>query len=243
MKILRITSRENPRAKHVVKLLASRDYRWEQKQYVLEGVRALDGLQQVDELFVRDGLQAPDIKTKALYTLSPVLFEAIAGTEHSQGVIAVCAMPPEPRNVEKKKRYLLLDRLQDPGNVGTIIRTACAFGLDGVLLTKGSTDPFAPKVVRAAMGADHTLPVKILQDLTDLAGCTIIAADMKGSPLKKFVWPDGFVLCIGSEAHGVSPEITALARSCVSIPMGKNMESLNAAVSAGILMYSAAQAG
>jgi TrmH family RNA methyltransferase len=239
MKTLRLTSRENPRAKHVVKLMASRDYRFEQKQYVLEGVRSLDGLQEVDELFVRDGAPAPSIKTKALYNLSPVLFEAIAGTEHSQGVIAVCSMPPALEVVDKNKRYFLLDRLQDPGNMGAIMRTACAFGFNGVLFIKGSADPFSPKVVRSAMGAEHITPIKLLQDLKELSGCVIIAADTKGLPLPKFSWPAGFVLCIGNEGNGISSELLSLAKSCVSIPIQKDMESLNAAVSAGILAYAA----
>jgi TrmH family RNA methyltransferase len=237
MKILRITSRENPRVKHIVKLMASRDYRYEQKQYVLEGARSLDGLQQVEEIFVRDGIEPPAIKAKALYTLSPSLFEATAGTEHSQGVMAISALPPQLEIIDHKKRYILLDRLQDPGNMGTIIRTACAFGLEGLLLTKGSTDPFSPKVVRSAMGAERSMPLRLLRSLEELSGCNVIVADMKGNPLPAFVWPSGYVLCIGSEAQGIAPELHNIANDTVAIPMNKKMESLNAAVSAGILLY------
>jgi TrmH family RNA methyltransferase len=239
VKSLIITSKDNPRVKHIIKLLESRDCRYEHKQYVLEGIRALDGLKTVEELFVREGASAPSIVTKALYTLSPKVFDVVAKTEHSQGVMAVCAMPPEISKIDLNKRYILLDRLQDPGNMGAIMRTACAFGFDGVLITKGSVDPFSPKAVRSAMGAEHITPIKQLQNLDELAPCNIIAADMHGTSLPSFNWPSGFVLCIGSEAHGISQEIETMSQCSVAIPIQKNMESLNASVSAGILAYAA----
>jgi TrmH family RNA methyltransferase len=139
-------------------------------------------------------------------------------------------------DVDPGSRYVFLDRLQDPGNMGTILRTACAFGLKGAILSEGCTDPYAPKVVRAAAGALETLDIIRLNGVEELRGLFVVAADLQGEDLQRFSWPRGFVLVIGNEARGVSPTVKEAAQASVRIPLAC-VESLNAAVSAAIILY------
>jgi TrmH family RNA methyltransferase len=136
-------------------------------------------------------------------------------------------------------RYVLLDRLQDPGNMGTIVRICCAFALTGVILTPGCVDPFAPKVVRAAAGGIGALDIIRIASLDEVRALPLIAADAGGSDVAGFAWPESFVLAVGNEAGGLSPEVRRAAAAVVAVPMTGCMESLNAAVSAGILLYCA----
>ncbi len=239
MNASRITSRSNPRIVHVKKLLADKRYRYERRQYAAEGVRVLDNASAVRELFVCEGVPVPPVPCAAVHAVSPAVFKTISTTEHSQGVVAVLDMRLfGPDRIDRNGRYVLLDRLQDPGNVGTIIRTAGAFGIDGIIVTPGSADPFSPKTVRAAASVMDKIDV-IAADAAALAGCTVIAADLRGEDARSFPWPDAFVLAIGNEANGISDEVRAVARSVVSLPLSGDIESLNAAVSAAIVLYCA----
>ena len=241
MKVSSISSKDNTRIKHLKKLLADRAYRYEHRRYVLEGVRALDGLSLIDELFVREGSFVPDIEVCARYDVSPYVFDAVADTGQSQGIMAICTMPEVVDPIDPQKMYLLLDHIQDPGNMGTMIRTACAFGFQGVLLSEGCTDPYSPKAARSAMGALHKIGVRSFASVEELAGFTLVVGDATGEPLSSFRWPASFVLCVGSEAHGVSAPLRAIAHHTVSIPILPVMESLNAAVAAGIMSYDASR--
>ena len=142
----------------------------------------------------------------------------------------------------QKGRYLFLEQAQDPGNLGTIIRTAAWFGLDGVLLGKGSTELWNQKVIQASMGAIFKIPHKYvaLEELGDV-GLPIISTSLQGDDLSNFKWPEGFILCLGNEGKGISNELSALANSNVFIEAKENKgaESLNVAASASILLYSA----
>ena len=136
-----------------------------------------------------------------------------------------------------KGRYLLLDRIQDPGNMGTIIRTACSFGIEGIILMKGTVDPYSPKAARAAMSALDKVSITKIDSLTELAGYQLIAADTSGVDLRSFHWPDNFILAVGNEANGLCEEITRSAESIVSIPVSGNIESLNAAIACAIVLF------
>ena len=155
-----------------------------------------------------------------------------------QGIAAEVAIPL--RSVQPPQgRCLLLDGLQDPANVGAIIRTAVAAGYEDIYLA-GCADPFSPKSVRASMSG--VFFARIMQGtqeeiLSAIAGMPVIAADMGGEDVFSFTPPEKFVLCIGSEGNGLSEPVRARAAHTVRIPMGERTESLNAAVSAGILMY------
>ena len=134
---------------------------------------------------------------------------------------------------------LLLDCLQDPGNLGTVIRTANAAGYGQIYLIN-CTDPYSPKAVRASMGGIFRVTLyRADRDeiFNILKGVPLICADMNGENIFEFTPPQKFCLCIGNEGSGISDEVSARADFTVKIPMRATCESLNAAVSAGIAMY------
>lgn len=165
-------------------------------------------------------------------------FAAVCDEKTPQGIAAEVAIPL--RSVQPPQgRCLLLDGLQDPANVGAIIRTAVAAGYEDVYLA-GCADPFSPKSVRASMSG--VFFARIMQGtqeeiLSAIAGMSVIAADMGGEDVFSYVAPEKFCLAVGSEGSGLSALVRSRADVTVRIPMDARTESLNAAVSAGILMY------
>jgi TrmH family RNA methyltransferase len=174
-------------------------------------------------------------------------FAQLAGTETPQGIIAVI----EPRRwtladlaVAPGAPGLVLDGVQDPGNVGTLLRTAFALGASGVILLRGTADPANPKVVRGAMGATFRLPAVPLEEPELKAWATrervtLWAAAAEGTPLSRLTAPERLALVVGNEGAGVSPAVRALAQHQVAIPLVRGAESLNVAVAAGILLHEA----
>lgn len=165
-------------------------------------------------------------------------FAAVCDEKTPQGIAAEVTIPL--RSVQPPQgRCLLLDGLQDPANVGAIIRTAVAAGYEDVYLA-GCADPFSPKSVRASMSG--VFFARIMQGtqeeiLSAIAGMSVIAADMDGEDVFSYVAPEKFCLAVGSEGSGLSALVRSRADVTVRIPMDARTESLNAAVSAGILMY------
>jgi TrmH family RNA methyltransferase len=141
-------------------------------------------------------------------------------------------------------RIVAMDGVQDPGNVGTIIRTADAAGFDGVLLSTQCADVFSPKVLRATMGSIFRMGIRVTDDLPGLladmvqGGASVLSSQLDGEPFyQRSPLNDRFVLVIGSEGNGVTDEVKAVATHRVKLPMRGGAESLNAAVAAGIMMY------
>ena len=147
---------------------------------------------------------------------------------------------PEKTLCAPTGKSLLLDGVADPGNVGAIIRTANAAGYEEIYLTEDCADPYAPKSVRASMSGvffTKLFRAKRLEILSILAETPIVVADMGGENVFQFQAPEHFALAIGNEANGISKETFERAAHTVKIPMQATQESLNAAVSAGIIMY------
>jgi len=180
-----------------------------------------------------------------LEIVDDVPFAAYAVTENPQGILCVCERPEPPAPAASDPFALILDRLQEPGNLGTILRTACAIGLTAVWLTEGTTDPYAPKAIRAGMGAQFSLH---LHPLPRLADARPLLAEIGYSPLwlavphagtdcysEEFHLP-GSGLVIGNEANGIED---LGAGQPVRIPMPGDAESLNAAQAATILLFEA----
>lgn len=172
------------------------------------------------------------------------LLEAVTDTRTPQGICASFELPRPLPLIQAPDRIVALDGVQDPGNVGTIWRTADAAGLQGLLLGAGCADPLSPKVQRSAMGSGFRLPYMQTGDLpAALAvlrerGWTVIASDLRGGDFYRHSDPGArFVLVIGSEAHGISDATRAAADMLLKLPMRGGAESLNAAVAAGIMMY------
>lgn len=250
-----ISSRENVLYKRTTKLLR-RKYRDETGLYLLEGKKPLtDALGTgiaIEKIFVCDGTD-PDLPEEIVSGqdvtgLTRDLFEALSDTRHSQGVIAVArqrTLSGEEFCRQASGRHIVvLDRLQDPGNAGTIIRTAEAAGYAGILALKGTTDIYAPKVVRAAAGSLFRVPVMtgVTEDeaigMMEKGGWLLVTACADAEEDCFCTAPGGpAALVIGNEGRGVSEGLNGRADLRVRIPMEGEIESLNAAVAAGILMY------
>lgn len=180
------------------------------------------------------------------FILTDELFAQLSDTKNPQGIALICKAPVQkgPRSPARVGGlYLAADGMADPGNLGTLIRTADAFSFDAVLLTAGTVWPANPKVIRASMGSCFHLPIILFDEVKDLvdylapAGIPLYAADPKGSLLIENLPPGGGALLVGNEAHGLSEEARKSAAFLVSIPMPGRAESLNAAVAASICAY------
>jgi RNA methyltransferase, TrmH family len=181
----------------------------------------------------------------SVWQVLPTLFDALADTVTPQGIMAVVPMPEADAALARSADLILvLDNIRDPGNLGTMLRTAQAAGVQSVLLSPGCVDPYAPKVVRSAMGAHLHLP--LLPDLDWLSIEQILAdkqrllADMHAPvALWDVDWTRPTALIVGSEAFGAGAEARRLATTSVRLPMAGDAESLNAAVATAILLYEA----
>ena len=249
-----ITSRDNAKIKYAC---AVRD---SEKQRAADGVFFAEGPKLILELCksctpaVVYATEAALARTPALAALqsvttlvAPHVAEKLAGTKSSQGVFALLQTPAPPTHLlHSARRLLALEGVQDPGNVGTLLRSAAAFGFDGVLLGPGCAAPFAPKTLRASMGAAGRLPVLVVSDLpaalTALRGrgVTCLAAALYHSrPLDEVGtdFPGGVCLVIGSEGQGLTDAAVAACDAAVRIPMTYLVESLNAGVAGSVLLW------
>ena len=178
-----------------------------------------------------------------VYCVPRSLLESVCDTRSPQGLCATFSQPKPIGLDALPPRLVALDGVQDPGNCGTIWRTADAAGFQGILFGAGSADPMSGKVLRAAMGSAFRLPYCKTDDLqTTLrrlqgSGWSICASELSGMPFYAASFSEKLVLVVGNEAHGVRPEILRMADQRLKLPMRGKAESLNAAVAAGIMMY------
>jgi RNA methyltransferase, TrmH family len=250
-----ITSRKNPRIQQIKKLLSSAALRQSEGVFIVEGVRlveeALNSGWALREILVSTGLNtrgrdlfdmAASVKCNR-YEVSEAVMAEISDTETPQGIVAVLGMRELPLP-DKLEFALVLDAIRDPGNVGTILRTASAAGVNAVLIAPETADPFSPKVLRAGMGAQLKLPVwdcdwpTIKSLVKEKASLKVFLADMgKGVVLWEAPLKEPIALIICNEANGPSPAARALADEVITIPMPGDSESLNAAIAASLLVY------
>ena len=246
-----ITSRENSIYKQTAKLLRKKS-RDETGQFLLEGTKPLrDALEMgimIEKIFACQGKEPEDwIPREKCVFLEDTLFASLCDTVHSQGVIAVARKPEaaeEDFRAEPAGPVVVLDQLRDPGNAGTIIRTAEAAGFHGIIAVRGSVDLYAPKVVRSAAGSLLRMPVltdvsaqEAIALIRDSGRTLVVTALEKAEDCFEAELPRRAALVIGNEGRGVSPSFLEAADRRVRIPMQGEIESLNAAVAAGILMY------
>lgn len=254
--MIAISSRENKTLK-LLRSLQRKKGRKETGLYFVEGVRMVEEALRwrgsdieaviVSESFEeknRNFVYSLDESGKTVYTAKESLFAEVCNTETPQGIGAILKIPSEVELAEQNANFILiLDGVSEPGNLGTIIRTAEAAGVDVVILTKGCADLYNPKVVRATMGSLFRVPCVIDADSTAITmlkndGFTVIATALNDSVEISSARISGKrALVIGSEAFGVSEEVLSLSDIKVRIPMAGEVESLNAGVAAGISMY------
>lgn len=249
-----ISSPENPKVKEL-RALTRRSVRYRERLFLVEGVRLTEealaaGYPLHLALYVPERLGETPRGAALLERLQsmatafptvPKVLDSIAETVTPQGVVAAVPFPEGP--AEPGDLVLILDRLRDPGNCGTILRTAEAAGVSLVYCAPGTVDPFSPKVVRAGMGAHFRLPLRLsgwpeLREV--LSDRPVWLAEARGGrPYDAVDWRGPVALIVGGEAEGPGEEARALATGTVSIPMPGPAESLNAAVAAGVLLFEA----
>lgn len=253
-----ITSRDNPAVKDYVLISTSRKERRERGLFVTEGVKltceALDAgytaqcvYSTPDALDRYDDAQRLSLASENFYRISSSVAEKLAQSVSPQGIFGVFELPEGEKAFEIKPagKYLILSSLQDPGNVGAILRTAAAFGIDGVIFSADCADLYSPKVLRAAMGGAFKLPVTVVNELSEAverlrgAGISVLAAAPRGDAVSLCDAPlkNGCAVVIGNEGNGLSPALIALCDGALLIPMRADSESLNAAVAAGIILW------
>lgn len=243
--------------------LQKKKYRDEFHSYIAEGERAVEQILKnspgsVSEIFIDQSIEgdffsprAEPVNPEIIRYLPSDLFSELSDTDNPQGIMAICKMPDEMdlEEISHKKFgcLLALDRIQDPGNMGTIIRTAAWFGVDGLLLAKGSVDIFHPKVVRSTAGATGIIPYKN-GDLEDFfkrleeSGweTVLLTRDNDAEEIPKFEPSGKVIITVGNEANGIDRSLFTKNRKVISIP-GEHrkgqVESLNAAVAGGIALY------
>jgi RNA methyltransferase, TrmH family len=249
-----ISSPQNSKIRLVRALMGRRKEREENRAFVVEGVRLLEeafsaGWQPQFVLF-SEALSARGLETVEKYAgrgvevdqAPPHLMDSIADTEATQGVLGVYSLP-DPVTPAELDFLLVADRLRDPGNLGTLLRTAAAAGVQAAVVTPGTTDPFAPKVVRAGMGAHFRLPVisanwDEIDALRQKHNLKLYLADAEGGqPAWKLDLRKPGGLIVGGEAEGASPEARRCVDGIVTIPMPGEAESLNAAIAASIILF------
>lgn len=256
-----ISSVSNGKVKRVAALGKKASYRRETGLFVVEGPKmaAELGRDEVESVYMTESFLKSRKEAGERFrslgcaeTVTDEVMKAMADTKTPQGILAVARQRQyEMKDILKsrgKLHLIILETLQDPGNLGTIMRTAEAAGVSGILMDRGSADVYSPKVIRSTMGAIFRMPFVYVQDLEDAlkeikqAKVRLYAAHLEGArdyDKEDYTGHTGFL--IGNEAKGLSPGITSMADVRVKIPMAGKTESLNAAVAASVFMFEAAR--
>lgn len=246
-----ITSNQNSKIKQVRALSGRAKERREANAFVAEGVRLVEEAAKAnwkfrfvlydDSLSERGKGQIEILKSAGVDVeeVSVGLMQSISDTESPQGILAVLEFPTT--QLPKSTDFILIpDQIRDPGNLGTLLRSAAATGVDAVFISPETTDVFAPKVLRAGMGAHFKLPILSLgweQIAGQIQNLGVYIADMDGTSCWEMDLRKPIALIIGGEAGGASAAARGIASGRVQIPMMRNVESLNAGVAGSILMF------
>lgn len=250
-----ITSAKNP-AVQSAKALQSAKGRREQQAFLCDGEHMTGEAlrtcpEKVRAVFVDEArveafapLLALMPEAAALYQTTAAVLEAVSQVQTPQGIAAVCTLP-EPMPLERQTgRLVLLENVQDPGNVGTILRTLDAAGFSGCILTTGCADPYAPKTLRATMGSVFRIPLSFAEDgaaaveRLNALGYETLGAELHGEPFyQRERLPEKVCVLIGNEGAGLQGETLRCCTRRYKLPMQGGAESLNAGVAAAVMMY------
>lgn len=256
----KITSTSNPQVRQLLQLQKKARLRREEDVFTVEGIKMYQEVPQqqlvhtyVSESFFQKHAELFQESTKRMTLLSDRAFESVSDTQSPQGILclvrqshyALADLLPSKES-GTSPLIMALENLQDPGNLGTVLRTAEGAGVTGILLSAGCVDLYNPKVIRSTMGSVYRMPFFIAEDF-QAAICELkrygvrwYAAHLKGTDShdrQNYRQPTGFL--IGNESRGLSDETASLADCYIRIPMCGKVESLNAAVASAILMYEA----
>lgn len=250
--MIRIESTSNSIFKQTKKLLSPSNRR-KTGMFLIEGERIVkDAISlgaQMEYILISETYQKStdcNFDGQRVYILSDKLFDELKSTVNTQGILAVSKYTDtSPEDIDYSKGlYLYLDSVTDPGNMGTIIRSAAAFGVDGIVLSKGCVDVFNPKVIRSTMSGIFTTKLyfdkdNILENFRDNGYQIIGTFPSDAVSSKGFSYSDKCVIVMGNEANGICAETEKMCTHRVSIPMTEDAESLNVSVACGILLYEA----
>ena len=256
-----ITSRSNPLIIETASL-KEKKYREKNGLFIFEGKKLFDEAVKrgvnIERVFVTEKATKyceNSAFNGEIITVSESVYEKLSSEKSPEGIICVAKYIDKSHNMNKiynkeefeqgEKRIIILSSLRDPGNLGTVIRTAAAFGVDEMILSSDCADIYNPKTVRAAMGTLFSQSISYVQDLPETvkvmngAGYTTLAAvlDEKALPLNELSIGRKTAFIIGNEGHGIDPEVVKSASGTVYIPMEAGVESLNAAIAASVFMW------
>ncbi|MBM0067154.1 TrmH family RNA methyltransferase [Alkalicoccobacillus gibsonii] len=244
-----IESSKNEQIKQWKKLHKKRG-REKANQFLIEGFHLVEeavraGIQMI-AVIVTDEEVIPsswNMDERNIILTNDSVLKELSETDSPQGIIAVCRIPVEQKLSAEQGRYLLIDRVQDPGNIGTLIRTADAVGVNGVIVEKGSVDLYNSKVLRSSQGSIFHVPV-IKGELTNwvdelkTAGVPVFGTSLQNASVYTAIQPsESFALILGNEGEGVQPDLLDKTDQNLYIPIHGKAESLNVAIAAGILLY------
>ena len=251
-----ITSKENQLIKHIIKL-KEKKYRKEYNQFIIEGVKivkeAINENAKIENIIVsKNALDSElvkkyleeDLKNIDYIEVPENIFKLISDVEKPQGVLAIVNKENKKQNVDYSNSIMLaLDDIQDPGNLGTIIRTADSIALSQILISKGTVDPYSLKVIRSTMGAIFRINILECENLSKTLeeikkkGYDVVVTDLDAKKSIYDIDLEKKVVVIGNEANGVSKNVKNIANIKTIIPMLGKTESLNASVATGVILY------
>lgn len=251
-----ITSTSNEQVKNIIQLKEKAKVRRQNKLFVVEGIKMFREIpkDKLVSVFVSEKFEKENeelLSHTDYILLSDIVFKKISDTVTPQGILAVVKQNEFTvediieRRDKERSCIVVLDRLQDPGNLGTIVRTGEGAGITGIVMSNDSVDLYNPKVIRSTMGSVFRVPVAVVPDLQDAIkkmkqnGIETYAAHLNGMEYQKGAFGKDIALLIGNEAKGLSDEVSVMADKLIKIPMEGKVESLNAAVATAILMYEA----
>lgn len=248
-----ITSTSNTSIRHIQKLLKKRDLRQQEGVFVVEGFRSFKEVpgERLVKAYISETAARSEqyavVKALPHEIVSDAVMAALSDTKNAQGFLAVVRQNRETEITYKKDGlYLLLDHLQDPGNLGTILRMCEAAGVTNLIMSDDTVDVYNPKVVRATMGTIFRVPFVYVKDLSETiqelrrTGIAVYGASLEQSvDYAGLDYRDAAAFVIGNEANGLSEKTIKACTGCVHIPMQGAVESLNAAVAASVLIFEA----
>ncbi len=253
-----ITSSSNAQIKNIIQLNNKGKARREQGLFVVEGIKMFKEAPKdwIEKVYIRESLYGEEGWETSLgeiphEVVADKVFRQMSDTKTPQGILTVLRQPHYDWQAFFGRKFpllVVLEDLQDPGNLGTIMRTGEGAGVDGVILSKGCVDLFNPKTIRSTMGSIYRMPFRYVEDMNELMNrlreehiCTY-AAHLKGRNFyEQEDYCRGTAFLIGNEGNGLSDELSSRAQCLIRIPMEGQVESLNAAMACGILTYEASR--
>lgn len=254
--VVKLSGKDNATIKFVAKLQTSSRFRSENGLFVLEGMRILEDARSngiaFKKLFFTQSFREKNeekcndflCNSDESFEVSDDLFKKISDTKAPQGVVGVCEFPKNVNDFSalKNGKFIALENLSDPSNVGAICRSAEAFGVSGIVVSGDSCDVFSPKVLRASMGTVLRLPIFVIEDFIGFLKETSLqkiacVVDENAVKLNEVDFNSNCIVLIGNEGNGLSEDAINLSDVKTTIPMAGNVESLNASVAAAVAMW------